>query len=632
MAMRHELYHDLSGPAGQALLDACTEDHGVAVVGARPAEPAAPAAKPARKRAPSTRPRARKAAAARVITDRATDYARRVLAGDIIAGPHVRAACARHLRDLVEGPARGLKWDVQASEDRIDFFAEVLCLNGGQFEGQPFVLDHWQQFVAGSLQGWKLATTGARRFRQAYIETGKGSGKSPLVAGFGIAGLVADGEDRAEIYAAATKQDQAMVLFRDAVAMYQQSPILREVLTPSGAGEKTWNLSYRPRASFFRAISAENGMSGPRPHIAIIDEVHEHKTSAVVEMLRAGTKSRREALILMITNSGAGKATPCGQYHDYAIRVADGTATDDAFFSYVCALDDGDDPLADEACWPKANPSLQYRNLPGLQYLREQVREARGMPSKQGVVKRLNFCMWTEAVSQWLTAEIWGPCQRDYTADDLRGRRAWAGLDLSSTTDLTGLVLLVEPEHDGEPWCLLPYAWLPSEGLVERSERDRVDYVRWHAEGYLETTPGRAISRSHVVKRLAQIFANFDVQGLAYDRWRMADLKQAAEDEGIELPGPIEFGQGYKHMSPAIEAFETAVLNRQLAHNGHPVLTMCAANAVATQDPAGNRKLDKAKATGRIDLIVSAVMAYGCAAREDRSDATMFFDLNKLAA
>lgn len=594
---------------------------------AAPRPSAPPADKPARKRAttttaaaPKPATRAKKTAAPAVVTDRSTSYARRVLAGEIIAGPHVRAACARHLRDLAEGPARGITWDVQAAEDRIAFFAEVLCLNGGQFEGLPFVLDHWQEFVAGSLQGWKITATGARRFRQAYIETGKGSGKSPLVAGFGIAGLVADGEDRAEIYAAATKQDQAMVLFRDAVAMYQQSPILQQVLTPSGAGEKTWNLAYRPRSSFFRAISAENGMSGPRPHIAIIDEVHEHKTSGVVEMLRAGTKSRREALILMITNSGAGKNTPCGLYHDYAIRVAAGTADDDAFFSYVCALDEGDDPLNDERCWPKANPSLQFRNLPGLQYLREQVREARGMPAKQGVVKRLNFCEWTEAVSQWLTAEVWNPCRRDYSADQLRGRRAWAGLDLSSTTDLTGLVLLVEPEAEGQPWHLIPHTWLPSEGLVERSERDRVDYVRWHAEGYLETTPGRAISRTHVVKRLAQIFAGYDVQAVAYDRWRIADLRQAAQDEGIELPNLIEFGQGYKDMSPAIEAFETAVLNQQLAHNDHPVLTMCAANAVATQDPAGNRKLDKARATGRIDLIVAAVMAYGCASQAKPSE------------
>ena len=548
-----------------------------------------------------------------VVVDRTTDFAQRVLTGEVIAGPHVRDACARHLRDLREAPARGLTWSVEHANDAIAFYPDVLCLNGGDFEGKPFHLQGWQAFVVGCLWGWRRGDV--RRFRVAYVETGKGSGKSPLAAGVGMLGLVADGEARAEIYAAATKKDQAMVLFRDAVAMYQQSPELYKRLSPSGVGENVWNLGYRATGSWFRPISADDGQSGPRPHVALIDEVHEHKTAQVVEMMRAGTKSRRQALIFMITNSGAGQNTPCGIYHDYGAEVAAGKRVDDAFFAFICGLDEGDDPLRDELCWAKANPSLQFANLPGLQYLREQVTEARGMPAKEAIVRRLNFCQWTAAINPWLSAHVWDPCQQTFTVAQLRGRRAFGGLDLSSTTDLTAFVLLVEPERAGGAWSILAWCWLPDDGLADRAQRDRVDYAAWKRAGYLETTPGRAISKRAVLQRVAQICGDFDVQSIAADRWRLEDFQQQAIDDGITLPTMLPFGQGFKDMSPAIDTFETAILNCTVQHNGHPVLTWCAANAVTDSDPAGNRKLNKAKATGRIDLIVAAVMAYASAAQ-----------------
>jgi phage terminase large subunit-like protein len=495
----------------------------------------------------------------------------------------------------------------------------VLRLNGGAFEGRPFKLQGWQAFIVGSIYGWMRGDV--RRFRVAYVETAKGSGKSPLAAGIGMKALTADGEARAEVYAAATKKDQAMVLFRDAVAMFQQSPELQARLQPSGVGENVWNLAYRSTSSFFRPISADDGQSGPRPHVALIDEVHEHKTMTVVEMMRAGTKSRRQALIFMITNSGAGKTTPCGVYHDYACEVAARTREDDAFFAYVCGLDEGDNPLQDEACWPKANPSLQEAGIPGVQYLREQVTEARGMPSKESIVRRLNFCEWTDAINPWLSSLVWEPCRDSFSAEQLRGRRAYGGLDLSSTNDLTAFVLLVEPLEPGEPWSILPYCWLPSDGLRERCQRDRVDYDTWRKQGHLLTTPGAAISKRHVLQEVAQLCSQFDVQAVAADRWRLADFKQIAADEGIGLPPMLEFGQGFKDMAPAIDRFETAILNRDLRHNGHPVLTMCAANAVTDTDPAGNRKLNKERATGRIDLIVAAVMAYASAAAHSVDEA-----------
>lgn len=543
--------------------------------------------------------------------DPVTTYARRVVSGKIIAGPHVRAACQRHLADLELGHARGLRFDVDAAKRGIGFFADILRLNGGEHEGKPFQLGDWQAFIVGSLLGW-MGADGYRRFRSAYVETGKGSGKSPLAAGIGLFGLCADGRPRAEVYAAATKKDQAMILFRDAVAMVDQSPELTRRLSKSGTGEKVWNLAYLDKGAFFRPISSDDGQSGPRPHVVLVDEVHEHKDNSIIEKLRAGTKSDPEALIFMITNSGAGKRGPAWQYHEYGANVAIGMQQDDSFFAYICGLDETDDPMRDESCWVKANPSLGI-GIPGMKYLREQVQEARGMPAKESLVRRLNFCQWTEAESPWISAEVWLGARREYDWRDYAGRRAWAGLDLGSTTDLTGLVLWIEPEAPEEPWRLAAIPWLPDDDLLRKEELDRVPYLAWKAAGHLETTPGRAISKLAVLRRLAELSNTFDLQTVAYDRWRIEDLKQLAEDEGITLPAMVPHGQGYKDMSPALEAFETALLNGQVVHDGNPVLTWCAANAVTVSDDAENRKLSKERATGRIDLMVAAVMGAGVA-------------------
>lgn len=541
--------------------------------------------------------------------DQVTRYARAVAAGKIVAGPHVRDACRRHLKDLEEGPARGLFFDREAVARVLGFFRDVLVLNGGEYEGVAYEPLDWQAFILGSLFGWK-GPDGYRRFRVAYIETAKGSGKSPLAAGIGIYGMMADGEARAEVYAAATKKDQAMILFRDAVAMVDQSPQLSGRMHKSGVGANAWNLACLQNGSFFRPISADDGQSGPRPHVALLDEIHEHRNGNVVEMLRAGTKSRRQAMIVMITNSGAGKQSYCYERHDQAVKVAAGQIEDDALFSFVCGLDDGDDPMKDEACWYKANPSLRH-GLPGLKYIREQVQEARGMPSKESIVRRLNFCQWVEAEAPWIGSELWfGAQDKEFDVDLLFGRRCWGGLDLSSTQDLTALVLLFEPSEEDPFWRLVPHFWLPNDGLHDKADKDRVPYIAWRDAGNLHTTPGRAIDKRFVARQAAEIAGMYDLQSIGYDRWRIEEFKQTLDSEGISLP--LEpFGQGFKDMAPAVDEFERLLIGGQLRHGGNPVMTWCAANAVTVTDPAGNRKIAKEKATGRVDGIVAAIMAVG---------------------
>ncbi len=580
------------------------------------------------------------------VDDRVTAFAHAALAGEIIVGPDVRNACRRHLRDREHGPERGLVWDQEACDRALGFFEDVLCLNGGDYEGMPFLLAPWQAFVVGSLFGW-MTNEGRRRFRLAYVETGKGSGKSPLVAGIGLYGLVSDGEQRAEVYAAATKRDQAMILFRDAVSMVNMSPALVARVVQSGRDEKVWNLFYPNTNSFFRPISADEGQSGPRPHVGLLDEIHEHKTATVVNMMRAGTKNRRKALVVMITNSGSDKKTVCGQYHDLGVRICEGQEEDDSFFAFICSLDEGDDPFKDESCWPKVNPSLDFiaeglsDGIPGRNYLREQVRAARGLPAQESVVRRLNFCEWTQAESPWISWEVWSQAAERVPMRMLRDRPCVAGLDLASTTDLTALVLLFYPVPWDPHWRLLTYFWIPDNDLAEREKRDKVPYSLWIKDKHLETTPGRAISKLFVLRRLQTICAYFDVIKIAYDRWRIEDLLQLMIEHDIALPEMVPFGQGFKEMGPAVDEFERRLLGMEpaaeqgdvidlgpedfevisevvevieietLRHDDNPVMTWCASNAVIVSDPAGNRKADKAKATGRIDGIVAALMATG---------------------
>lgn len=471
------------------------------------------------------------------------------------------------------------------------------------------------------------------------------SGKSPLVAGIGLLMLTVDGEARAEVYAAAVKKDQAKVLFRDAVAMVQQSPDLACRVT-IGGGQDPVNLAYLESGSFFRPISSEDrgrGQSGPRPHCALLDEVHEHPTVSMIEFLRAGTKGRRQALIAMITNSGSNRQSPCFEYHQYAAQVCRGEREDDGFFGYVCALDEGDqrrgipqdDPFKDESCWVKANPSLP--DLPGMKYLREQVREAKGLPSKEALVRRLNFCQWVDAANPLFEREVWFAVLHHLDFEEYRGRRCWLAIDLSGKADLTAMAIAFESDHGLD--VFVEY-WTPRDTLAERASRDRWPYVEWEREGYLTGVPGRSIDYAWVAARIAEIADAHEVVGIGFDRYRIDDLERELDEASVEhYRGDQEesgygipmypIGQGFKDMSPAVEAFETAVLNGAMRIDLNPVTTMCAANAVVTKDAAENRKFDKSKATGRIDGMVAIAMVTRLATRPD-DDGPSIYETERL--
>lgn len=559
-------------------------------------------------------------------------YARGVGSGRIVAGSLVRQACARHLRDLKHGKQRGLKWDLKAALRAINFFPDVLRLAEGEFAGKPFVLSAWECFVVGALFGWK-GSDGYRRFRTAYVEIGKGNGKTPLAAGVGIYMLVADGEAGAQCYAAAVTRDQAHIMFQDAVSMVDASPELDKRISKSG-DKHVYNLAYLDRGSFFRPVSSEGrGLDGKRVYYAGVDELHEHPSNIVVRKMRQGTKNRRQALIFEITNSGFDRNSVCWHHHQYSVDVLSAKSQEDngfndSWFAYVCTLDpckqhadeghlqpaEGcskcDDPLTKEQCWIKANPNLGISV--SEKYLRELVLEANGMPSSANLVRRLNFCQWTESFSSWISKDKWDECQVELDLDAMKGRSCHGGIDLSGKKDLTATAWVFESDDvtdkDEPIYDAFVEFWTPGDTLHQREKVDKVPYSIWKQQGHIHAPAGSSINYKFVAKRLGEITQDYDVQNAGFDRARIEDLQRELDDIDVEIK--LEpHGQGFISMGAAVDTLEELILNGRIRIHRNPCLTMCSAAAVLVEDPAGNRKFTKQKSTGRIDGVVALAMA-----------------------
>jgi phage terminase large subunit-like protein len=578
--------------------------------------------------------------------DGATAYARDVLSGAIVAGPHVRNACRRHLDDIANGPARGLKWDVAAATWAIQFFPDCLRLAQGKFAGRKFTLEPSQQFIIGSIFGWK-GPDGARRFRRAYIEQGKGNGKSPLAAGIGMYCLIADKEAQAEVYAGASMKSQAMVIFRAAVQMWRQSPALSEILTPSG-GNPIWNLAHLRSGSFFRPISTDEAHSGPMPSCALLDEIHEHRDGNMLEMMERGFKSRRQPLLIMITNSGSDRNSVCWQEHQHAVRVAAGTLTpddaatyvgeavDDSAFSYVSAVDQGDDPLNDEACWIKTNPLLGV-TMPAEE-LRRAVRQAKQIPGKLNNVLRLHLCTWTDSDVAWMARAALEAVLADFDPErEHADAELFVGVDLSATQDITAMAFVVPTgmrdvrREDGIMHRLPTFdawveAWTPRDSLDERALRDEAPYDVWARDGWLVATPGKVIRFDYLAARVAELGAAFDLKALAFDAYAFRkNFEPELDAAGVTVP-LLEHPQGGRRkaadsglwMPGSLKELEALILEGRIRIRRSPVIISAAMSAVTETDAFDNRWFSKRKATNRIDAIVALAMAIGAATQQDQ--------------
>jgi phage terminase large subunit-like protein len=538
-------------------------------------------------------------------------YARQAATGEIVCSRWVRLAAQRHRRDLASGKKHGLYFDHLAAQRALDFFG-FLRHSKGEWGGQAFVLEPWQQFIVWVIFGWKR-TDGLRRFRTTYVEVARKNGKSTLLAGIGLYLFFADGEPGAEVYCAATKKDQARIVFAEAVRMRDKSPALVKRIAKFRD-----NLNVIATSSKFEPLgSDEDTLDGLNIHAALVDELHAHKTRLLWDVLDTATSARRQPLMFAITTAGFDKQTICGKQHEYAEKVLEGIVEDDTFFAFIATLDAGDD-WADEENWPKANPNLNVSVK--IDDLRRKAARAKQEPSALNSFLRLHLDVWTEQDTRWMPMEKWNQCVgydlkgrdaktlRAEIESALEGRRCIIGLDLSARIDITAVLALFPPTETDPRWTLLPYFYVPEEKVAERVSHDRVPYDVWIREGFLYATEGNIVDYDIVKAKIESLRSRYEVGEIAFDPW---NATQIAVDLGKAGATVVEFRQGFASMSEPTKHLMSLVLTKKLAHLGNPVLRWMASNLVVKQDEAGNLKPNKDKSTEKIDGIVAAIMAIG---------------------
>mgnify|MGYP002700531782 CR=1 FL=1 len=537
---------------------------------------------------------------------RADLYARRVCGdttagGAIIAGPLVRLACRRHLNDRDRARKASSEWEFsdQLADKVINFFELVIRLPDTTDEhGQPppFILEPFQAFIVGSLFGWINRSTGRRRFREAYISTGKGSGKSPLAAGLAWFGLLGDGELAPEVYVAATTRVQAQVVYRMAENMRLVSP---EILG-SGVIKTQNNLGYN--LGFIRSYSRDQGrLSGPLPSLAILDEVHEHPNGDICNLLIAGFKRREQPLAFLITNAGFDRTSFAWYRQEHAERVLTGIVTDDHLFAYVCALDKGDDPLNDPSVWPKTNPLMPIS--PSVTYLQDRVSAAKNIPTDAAKVMRLNFCQWTQQETRAIDMSAWDLCRGLVDRAELTGVPCFGGLDLGQVDDFTSFAR-VWMLPDGRI-AVSAHHWLPEAAILKYPSRP---YDAWRRQGLLTITQGDSTDFSQVRADVAALCADAGtVAEVAFDPYVARETATGLEGHGVQM---VEQPQGFT-LNEATGRLLEAVASGQIHHGGDEILGWMASNLTVRHAQDGRIRPDKQRSGEKIDGIVAVIMALG---------------------
>ena len=556
--------------------------------------------------------------------DPVTQYATDVIAGRVIVSRLVRLACVRHLHDRETGAGRGLVWKAEEAARAIAFFAEVLVLPENTDAGdavdpeatsdpRPFTLAPWQQFIVGSLFGW-YTTAGFRRFREAYIETAKGSGKTPLGAGIMLYLLIADGERGAQVFLAAVTREQAGLAWNDVKAIVKASPELSALF---GAAELLANeLKVPEDTAFLKPVSSEKrGLDGKRVHGALVDELHEHATAVVVNKMRAGTKGRRNALIVKTTNSGFDRTSVCWHHHEQSRQVLEGTVVNDAWFAFVCGLDPceaciakglwfpADDCATCDAWhtegphWLKANPNLGV-SLP-WQYVRERVAQARVMPSEVSDVLRFNFCVWTQSSVRAIDINRWSACPPMVDEDVLLGEPCFGGLDLGLSDDFSAWVRYWV--LDNGTVVVKPRFWIPRATMEKKPNRP---YDAWIRGGFLEVTEGEVTDFALIEAAVLEDCQRDGVREVAYDNRFAEQLAQNLTGAGVTT---VKVIQGFA-LNEACKRLIELVTEGRLIHGNHPVLAWMAGNyveALGKGQYAGQRRPAKEKAPEKIDGITA---------------------------
>jgi phage terminase large subunit-like protein len=475
-----------------------------------------------------------------------------------------------------------------------EFITQYLKVPEGEHVGKPMKLDAFQrQFICDIYDNPK----GTRR---AYLSIARKNGKSGLIAGILLAHIVGpEAKLNTQIVSGAMSRDQAALVFNLACKMIQLSPELPPLVRIVPSSKRLIGLA---RNVEYRALAADGRTAhGLSPALAILDEVGQVRgpQSDFVDAIITSQGAHADPLLIAIS-------TQAPNDNDlFSIWLDDAKTSQDP--RIVCHLyqADKDAELMDAKAWKAANPAMgTFRSRSDVQ---EQAERATRMPSFEPTFRNLVLNQRVEMAAPFVSRAVWVLNSGEVNDAVFYENPVYVGLDLSAKNDLTAMVCMA---FDGERWHIKPIFWTPEKGVRDRAKRDRAPYDVWAEQGYIRTIVGASIDYESVAREIADTLTDMNVQAVAFDRWRFDLLKKELDELGVELP-LVEFGQGFRDMAPAIDTLETLLLNEQMAHAGHPVLTMCMANAKIERDAAGNRKLNKQKATGRIDGAVALAMAAG---------------------
>ena len=500
--------------------------------------------------------------------------------------------------------------------DRAVNFIQNLCHTKGRWAGEKFILLPWQEQIVRDLFGI-VRKDDKRQFLTAYIEVPKKQGKSELAAAIALYLLYADGEASAEVYGAACDRSQASIVFDVARQMVEMSPALLRRSKIMTAGKRIVN--YR-NSGFYQVLSAETGTKhGLNVSGLVFDEIHAQPNRKLYDVLTKGSGDAREQpLFFIITTAGTDKQSICYELHSKSLDIKAGKKNDPTFYPVVYGLTEDED-WNDEANWYKANPSLGHTI--GIDRVREAYKDALDNPAEENVFKQLRLNIWTSSSVAWIPEHIYNRGNEDIDMEALLGRECYAGLDLSSTSDITALALVFPPRDSDEKYMVLPFFWLPEDTLELRCRRDHVLYDVWKRQGYINTTEGNVIHYGFIEAFIEDLGTKYHILEIAYDRWNATQMVQNLEDEGFIM---VPFGQGFKDMSPPSKELYKLLMEGSMVHGGNPVLKWMAGNVVMRQDPAGNIKPDKERSVEKIDGIVATIMGLDRCIRHEGNQSSVY--------
>ena len=500
--------------------------------------------------------------------------------------------------------------------DRAVTFIENLCHTKGKWAGTPFWLLPWQEQLIRDIFGI-VKPDGNRQFRTAFVEICKKVGKSELAAAVTLYLLYADNEPSAEVYGAAADRQQASIVFDVAKQMVEMSPALMKRSKLMGATKRIVNYG---NAGYYQVLSAEvGGKHGFSVSGLVFDEIHTQPNRQLYDVLTKGSSdARQNPLHFIITTAGNDRHSIAYELHTKAVDILEGRRVDPTFYPVVYGLKDDED-WEDEANWYKVNPSLGY--TVDIERLRDAYREAKQNPADEVTFKWLRCNMWVSSTVAWIPDAIYMRGNEPIDMDALAGRDCYAGLDLSSTGDITALVLIFPPRNEDEKYVLLPYFWIPEETIPRRVKANSVPYDIWEKQGYIMSTEGNVIHYDFIEKFIMYLSEKYHILEIAVDRWNATQMIQNLEGEGFTI---VPFGQGFSSMSAPTKEFYRLLMEGKIIHGGHPVMRWMAGNVVVDTDPAGNIKVTKAKSKEKIDGIVAAIMALDRAVRHEGESGSVY--------